>query len=209
MRDAYISLRYLRFGRCYVTKPCFGIEIAYMKLCNRKFPRAGNYLQRFSGWIFSLVIHEKRFFFMRAWRWRLAETAKVVLHNVSLVLGHKFIVVLQLFGRGRWASITASKSLNASLVSLCFFTKHKNNLALSNTNSGSNTDFLHLDKNPQTYTNRKTNKYRVAIAILLCWQNSSVNSTTTEVLSTSFPGQGPRSGFSSGGANANAQAWAN
>ena len=159
----------------------------------------------FSAWWYT----RNDFFFMRAWRWRLAETAKVVLHNVSLVLGHKFIVVLQLFGRGRWASITASKSLNASLVSLCFFTKHKNNLALSNTNSGSNTDFLHLDKNPQTYTNRKTNKYRVAIAILLCWQNSSVNSTTTEVLSTSFPGQGPRSGFSSGGANANAQAWAN
>ena len=35
-------------------------------------------------------------------------------------------VVLQLFGRGKWASVRASKSLNASRVSLCLNTKDNN-----------------------------------------------------------------------------------
>jgi len=38
-------------------------------------------------------------------------------------------------------------------------------MALSNTNSASNTDFLHHDKNPQTYTSRKINN------IGLWWTN--------------------------------------
>ena len=45
-------------------------------------------------------------------------------------------------------------------------------MSLSNINSVSNTDFLHLDKNPQTYTSRKTNNIRLGLtnqkAILLC-----------------------------------------
>ena len=65
-------------------------------------------------------------------------------------------------------------------------------MALSNTCSSSNTDFLHSDKNPQTYTSRKTNNIRLRWnnrrAILLCWQNSSANLTTTEVLSQRYKG---------------------
>ena len=54
-------------------------------------------------------------------------------------------------------------------------------MALSNNNYASNTDFLHPDK--KTYTSRKTNniglRWTNQKAILLCWQNSSANSTTT------------------------------
>ena len=57
-------------------------------------------------------------------------------------------------------------------------------MALSNRYSASNTDFLHPDKNPQTYTSRETNDMRLRWnnreAILLCSQNSSANSTRTK-----------------------------
>ena len=53
-----------------------------------------------------------------------------------------------------------------------FIDKMTKKMALSNTNSASNTDFLHPYQNPQTYTSRKTNNIGVRRtnrkAILLC-----------------------------------------
>ena len=64
----------------------------------------------------------------------LAVTTKVMLDNVSLHSARKFKKLLcrclAIVRPGQWASITASKSLNASRVSLCLNTKDNNNTTL-------------------------------------------------------------------------------